>query len=73
MDLSIATILSHAQYTADIMVRVKQIMAALEVGHVILADQDDYDIATITVTLFRDTIDMSRAAVTTLTYLRAWT
>ncbi len=52
--------------------RITKVVAALEVGHAVLADQDDFDVDGITISLSRETIDMLRSASLTLTFLAAW-
>ncbi len=52
--------------------RITQVVAALEVAHAVLADQNDYHIDGIFLTLSKDTIDMLRTAACTLMSLDSW-
>ncbi len=52
--------------------RITQVVAALEVGHAVLADQNDYDIDGISLALSKATIEMLRTAAYTLVSLDSW-
>ncbi len=53
--------------------KIIQVVEALEVGHAILPDQNDYIIDEVSLTLSRETIDILRAAAYTLIRLESWT
>ena len=50
----------------------QQVMAALETAHLILADQDEYDLDAITFSMSQDTILAMQHAITSSSFLQHW-
>ena len=50
----------------------QQVMAALETAHLLLADQDEYDIDAITFTITQDTIQAMQHDMASSTFIQHW-
>ncbi len=65
MGLCVATFLRYALHPRRLMGKTTHVVAALEVGHAVLADQHDHDIDGVSITLSKETLAMLRTAAYT--------
>ncbi len=52
--------------------RMQHVMTALETAHLLLADQDEYEMDAITFSMSQDTVLAIQHAITSLSFLRHW-